>query len=450
MSFVSKTFNYLLSFYSFPMLECTGNASTTEERLRQADTLSSQFTKKFQKKYPVSSTVLTASVATNNAISNFVHKHPNWSGFASIVLLDLAMHCFFPGLRVTKVIAREGLAVLSGVALTEKMKSVFQEQVPVLGATRKEVDKIIDEVVTTSESPVYELVQMSAQPSKINTDLIRYAIRSACTWVAAAPLSKRFLYKVEYDGIEVAHLIGTKHVTNALVAQDQKLHEIVAGSDRLYLENASPVLLYFMNMSAKLRGCLSMEVELAQTAQRNNIPVDGLESLHSQLEAVNQFLQLMKQEHQIDDPRAVERVKYHMHHYESELVDAYRTANSQEVYLLIAKTANPKAYEVIDVQRNHSWVERLIPALKRLKDGERQSASYERDLFLPDLMSTRMSARKKQDLKDSVVYLDTAGKVHFMIKPICIAVGAAHCLGKEGLVLQLRAKGFTVTKEENI
>jgi hypothetical protein len=227
----------------------------------------------------------------------------------------------------------------------------------------------------------------------------------------------RFIYRIQWQGQLTGYLIGTVHMVSTSMAFDSALHETVKKCKHLFFELAPQALLGI--------GCQGyfapLDTALAKTALKNNIFCEGLESLSYQKQFMDQFVSWTIANNLTDGDE----------YYSTELLYAYQTRDAQKFYSL---GQNSVTYEIIAL-RNQEWLNGFPNLIERLK------SVYSIEWPKP------ISENPQETLFQGMCRSNDARNHTPLPHPIGIVVGVLHCLGPDGLVLQLRKAGFTVSHQ---
>ena len=408
--------------------------NTVEEAANQASSLVRSFETSCKATHPWLFTFTASATQLNNKIVN-VLSDSRAQTVEKIVLVLLPSLTFYstPGSFYDKTLysVASGVLYSSGLHLLKKLKT----RLPALGAHKQELEHLIKETRELPDLNLVSLVEASLASSGIKKAFISYLIDDVSASVAKRPLSKRFIYEIAWKGEVTGYLIGTMHKVNLPMANDLILHETVKKCGCLILETHPKAV----QLSGRVQKWIApsharymLDAELLETALQNNIPAEGLASWN-QHKKLNQYIK--DHIYQTSDDNQIARAKHPEQHRLFELLDAYQRGDSQE-WALQMQCQSPESYDVLLTSRNNTWLRGEPNLIKRLR----------RDPVLPP---TNVSKLTDVVMISNPVTGEISIRSRKTTKPICIAVGVGHCVGKEtGLVWQLRREGFEVTKKE--
>ena len=390
-----------------------------EEAATQASSLVKSFETTCNATHPWLFTLTASATQLNNKIVNVLSdsRAQTVEKIVLVLLPSLAFY-FTTGSFCDKTVysVASGVFYSSGVHLLKKLKT----RLPALGVHRLELARLINKAHELPGSDLVSLVEASLASSGIRKTFISCLIEDASASILKRPLSKRFIYEIAWKGEVTGYLIGTHHGVNSAMACDPTLHETVKKCGRLMLETdpeAVQFLAYIQKWTKASHSCYSVDAQLLETALQNNIPVEGLASWDEHLKTAQHF-KALKSTYQTNDHKAIARSKHPQQLQSLEHLDAYQRADSQELAFR-HRCRSPEEYYALCTRRNNTWLRGEPNLIKRLRSDA--------------VVSPR----------------GVSNRSHQTTKPICIAVGVGHCLGKEdGLVRQLRREGFEVTKKE--
>jgi uncharacterized protein YbaP (TraB family) len=197
----------------------------------------------------------------------------------------------------------------------------------------------------------------------------------------------RLIYQIQLENQFIGYLIGTLHETNQDMAMDPKLHETVKKCNYLFGEVDFNTIRVLKGGSVD-----SIDYELMKTAMQKQISCEGLETLLAQKMAFTKIEEL-----------SVHNDLFSFQDKKTELLYYYQNCNEEGIDRL-NREQEPQLYDIMVAKRNQEWLYGTPNLVHRLKNSS--------------------------------------------VTPVGIVVGAGHCVGEEGLVIQLRKAGFVVTKEE--
>ncbi|GAB4235982.1 MAG: hypothetical protein Tsb0021_15650 [Chlamydiales bacterium] len=266
-----------------------------------------------------------------------------------------------------------------------------------------------EQVAKTYKGELTSLIERKHAEKDQNTaEFLSLIIHVACENIKNRDDAEGFIYQIKNkkNGV-ISHLIGTFHKSNKHTIENKGYRNIIQQSSVLYTEvGDDPVLEFQQKMEAFYKKfndsddplSYSMDEHFPKIAKEFNVPTKSLE-LASVVSKKNEEKSEKREKnpHYVISDEQMQWLKVHQNHIMFELFEAWQNGDEKAVEFL-SSFDHPIEKQYCD-ERTLTWV--LEGLISRVEDSN---------------------------------------------EPVCIAVGALHLFGTQGLIKYFRENEFEVTK----
>lgn len=380
-------------------------------QIRESAERAYQCVQEFEQNSPVMSRVLSKA----SMLSVYAQSHLFKTSACIGALFSAVAHCICVEQTSIKNVSLSLCVGVGAFTLAQKMiRRLTPMPLPVYGHYRERCDECVQETVSVcAATPLARLYQsfQTLPPHLLNFEgfwsavsamsmkrLIDQEIR-----LSALPLSKRFIYAISRERQLRGYLLGTIHEHSASTAWDAILHNTVEKCSTLITEIGKESLAFLKRPSGVMHFC--MDAALVTKAQRCCIPIQALENLGAVTvmeDAFKRFDTVL----QSLAPSIAALICTKMDQDQFSVQETYVRGDEQQLYQVSIPGEGTKEddwtiHHAIFTQRNRRWMPHLLREL---------DASVNKG-------------------------------------PICVAVGANHLFGENGLISLFEKEGFTVRRE---